>query len=90
MLSMDALEVVDKKDKQDLLNAGIRAFEPGAVLPEEVQNATQLTPKQFAERTKKAVQVIDRIKRKAFKRAEGNEAETAPAAGGIDASSLAN
>lgn len=90
LLTMDALKAVDKKDKQDLLNAGIRAFNRDAVLPEEVKDATQLTPKQFAERTRKAVQVIDRIKRKAFKLAEGNEVETAPPAGSFDASSLAN
>lgn len=78
--SMDKLGAVDEKDKKDLLDAGIRAFEPDAKLP-------KVTPEQFVERNRKAIKVINRIKRKAYSTAEG---KTAPPAGGFDASSLAN
>lgn len=80
LVAMKNLGAVDEQDEKDLLDAGIRAFEPDAALP-------KVTPEQFVERNKKAIQVINRIKRKAYDTAEG---KATPAAGGIDASSLAN
>lgn len=61
---LDAIGLVDEKDKKDLVNAGVRAFEQEAMLPEELKGATQLNPKTYTERNRKALRTIDNIIRK--------------------------